>query len=52
MNLKAYHIRDSLYKTIHTMAFVETREELNRLFVEAIQELLEYQTELRKDIKM
>lgn len=51
MNLKVYHVRDSLYETIHTMAFVKTKEELNKLFTDAIQELLEYEMELRKEIE-
>lgn len=51
MNLRVYDAKDKLKETIDAMAFVKTKEELNKLFTDAIQELLEYEMELRKEIE-
>lgn len=51
MNLRVYNAKDKLRETIDAMAYVRSKEELNRLLVDAIQELLEYQSELRKEMK-
>ena len=51
MNLRIYNAKDKLRETIDAMAYMQTRDELNKLFGDAIQELLEYESELRKEIK-
>lgn len=51
MNLRVYNTKDKLIETIDTMSYAWTKKELNRLFVDAIQELLEYQSELRKEMR-
>lgn len=51
MNLRVYNAKDKLRETIDAMTYVQTKEELNRLFADVIQELLNYQQELRKNIK-
>ena len=51
MNLRVYNAKDKLKETIDAMTYVQTKEELNKLFTDAIQELLEYELELKKEIK-
>lgn len=51
MNLRVYNAKDKLRETIDAMTYVQTKEEMNRLFADAIQELLEYELELKKEIK-
>lgn len=51
MNLRVYNAKDKLRETIGAMTYVQTKEELDKLFTGAIQELLEYQTELKKEIE-
>lgn len=50
MNLRVYNAKDKLKETIDAMTYVQTKEELNRLFADALQELLEYEWELRKKL--
>ena len=50
MNLRVYNAKDKLKETIDAMTYVQTKEELNKLFASAIQELLEYELELKKEI--
>lgn len=50
MNLRVYNTKDKLRETIDAMSCVRSKEELNRLFADAIQELLEYELELKKEI--
>lgn len=52
MNLRVYNAKDKLRETIDAMSCVWTKKELDRLFADAIQELLEYQSELRKEMDM
>lgn len=51
MNLRVYSTKDKLRETIDAMSCVWTKKELDRLFADAIQELLEYQSELRKEMR-
>lgn len=51
MNLRVYNAKDKLRETIDAMTYVQTKNELDKLFADAIQELLTYQQELRKEIK-
>ena len=51
MNLRVYNTKDKLRETIDAMTYVRSKEELNRLFADAIQELLDYEKELKKEIK-
>ena len=51
MNLRVYNAKDKLRETVDAMTYVQTREELNKLFADAIQELLEYELELKKEIE-
>lgn len=51
MNLRVYNAKDKLKETIDAMTYVQTKEELTKLFTGAIQELLEYELELEKEIK-
>lgn len=51
MNLRVYNAKDKLRETIDAMAYVRSKEELNRLFADAIQELLNYEKELKKEIE-
>lgn len=51
MNLRVYNAKDKLKETIDAMVYVQTKEELNRLFAGAIQELLNYQVVLREEIE-
>lgn len=50
MNLRVYNAKDKLRETIDAMAYAQTKEELNRLFADVLQELLEYESELRKKL--
>ena len=50
MNLRVYNAKDKLRETIDAMTYVQTKDELNRLFADAIRELLEYELELKKEI--
>lgn len=51
MNLRVYNAKDKLKETIDAMTYVKTKEELSRLFADAVQELLEYKSVLREEIK-
>lgn len=51
MNLKTYFDKDKVLATINYMTYARTKEELDVLFADAIEELLEYQTELKKEIE-
>lgn len=51
MNLRVYNAKDKLKETIDAMSCVWTKKELDKLFADAIQELLEYQAVLRDEIK-
>lgn len=51
MNLKTYFDKDKVLATINYIAYARTKEELDVLFADAIEELLEYQTELKKEIE-
>jgi len=51
MNLKVYNAKNKLRETIDAMTYVRTKEELNRLFADTIQELLDYGMELKKEIE-
>lgn len=51
MNLRVYNAKDKLRETIDAMAYVRSKEELNKLFADALQELLDYDKELRKEIE-
>lgn len=51
MNLKVYNAKDKLKETIDTMTYVQTNEELDKLFVSVCAELLSYDIELRKEIE-
>lgn len=51
MNLRVYNAKDKLRETIDAMSCVWTKKELDKLFADAIQELLEYQSVLREEIK-
>ena len=50
MNLRVYNAKDRLRETIDAMTYVKTDEELDRLFANAVAELLKYNIELRKEI--
>ena len=50
MNLKVYNVKDKLRETIDAMTYVKTDEELDRLFVSAMAELLSYDIELKMKI--
>lgn len=49
MNLRVYNAKDKLRETIDAMTYVQTEKELNKLFDDAIQELLEYNLILSLD---
>ena len=51
MNLRVYNAKNKLRKTINAMTYVQTKEELDKLFVSACAELLSYDIELRKEIE-
>lgn len=51
MNLRVYNAKDKLRETIDAMTYVRSKEELNRLFADSIQELLNYEKELKKEIE-
>lgn len=51
MNLRVYNAKDKLRETIDAMTYVRTNEELDKLLRDAIQELLNYEKELKKEIK-
>ena len=51
MNLRVYNAKDKLRETIDAMTYIRTNEELDRLFVDATAELLNYNLELRKEIE-
>lgn len=51
MNLRVYNAKDKLRETIDAMSYIRTREELNKLFGEALKEILEYESALREEIK-
>lgn len=51
MNLRVYDAKDKLRETIDAMTYTRTKEELNRLFADAVQELLDYGIELKKEIE-
>lgn len=51
MNLRVYNAKDKLRETIDAMTYVRSKEELNKLFADAIQELLDYEKELKKEIE-
>jgi hypothetical protein len=48
MNLRVYFDKDKVLATINYMTYARTKEELDVLFADAIEELLEFQTELKK----
>ena len=50
MNRELLEIRDDLKGTLDAMLFSKNLRELNSLFDEALQELLDYQQELRKKV--
>lgn len=50
MNLRVYNAKDKLRETIDAMAYMQTLKGVDKLFSEAIQELIEYQKELKKEI--
>lgn len=51
MNLRVYNAKDKLKETIDAMTYSRTKEELDVLFADAIEELLEFQIELKKEIE-
>ena len=51
MNLKAYFTKDKLKATIDYMPYARTREELNILLADAMEELLDYQIKLKEEIE-
>lgn len=51
MNLRVYNAKDKLKETIDAMSYVWTETGLDKLFADAIQELLEYELELKKEIE-
>ena len=51
MNLTLFETRDKLKGTLDMMLFTKTKEDLNKLLSKAIQELLDYQLVLKKDIE-
>lgn len=51
MNLRVYNTKDRLRETIDAMSCAWTKKELDKLFTDAIQELLEYESELRKEMR-
>lgn len=51
MNLRIYIAKDKLREIIDAMTYSKTKEELDRLFADAAQELLEYVIELKIEIE-
>lgn len=51
MNLKVYFDKDKVLATINYMTYARTKEELDVLFADAIEELLEYQLSLKEEIE-
>lgn len=51
MNLKVYNAKERLRNTINAMSYVETKEELYKLFACAVQELLDYELILMNRIE-
>lgn len=51
MDLKVYFNKDKVLATINYMTYSRTKEELDVLFADAIEELLEFQIELKKKLK-
>lgn len=51
MDLKVYFNKDKVLATINYMAYARTKEELDVLFADAIEELLEYQLSLKEEIE-
>ena len=51
MDFKVYFNKDKVLETINYMTYVQTEEELDVLFADAIEELLEFQIELKKEIE-
>lgn len=51
MNLRVYNAKNKLKETIDAMTYVQTKDELDKLFVSVCGELLNYDIELRKEIE-
>lgn len=51
MNLKVYSMYNKLQGSILYMSYARTNKELDEIFAKALQELLEYEIELKKNIK-
>lgn len=51
MDFKVYFNKDKVLETINYMTYSRTKEELDVLFADAIEELLEFQIELKKEIE-
>lgn len=51
MDFKVYFNKDKVLSTINCMTYSRTKEELDVLFADAIEELLEFQIELKKEIE-
>lgn len=51
MNLKVYFAKDKLKSTIDCMIYARTKDELDILFGNAIEEFLAYRRELNIDIE-
>jgi hypothetical protein len=50
MNRELLEIRDNLKETLYIMLFSSDLRELNSLFDEALQELLDYKQEIKKKV--
>lgn len=51
MNLRVYSMYDKLQGSIYYMSIARNKEELDEIFAKALQELLEYEIELKKEIE-
>lgn len=51
MNLRVYGMYDKLQGSIYYMSIARTEKELDEIFAKALQELLEYEIELKKNIE-
>lgn len=51
MDFEAYFSEDKVLETINYMTYSRTKEELDVLFADAIEELLEFQTKLKEEIE-
>lgn len=50
MNLKIYSMYDKLQGSIYYMSIARNKKELDEIFAKALQELIEYDLELKKEI--